>query len=135
VLEVEGGQPHLARYLGAGLTPAEAPGDHQVDDQEVLVFQLEDDSLAETPQPDDAAADAGVDRRLDGADEERVGKANPRQYVPNRARLERVEVQLDVGIFRHALNPSVRLSGASINPVIRPDPAETRRVRANGLCH
>ena len=45
--QVEGRQAQLARNPGLCRTPAEPPGDHQVEDQIEIALQLEDDPLAQ----------------------------------------------------------------------------------------
>src|SRR5947208_1270289 len=47
VREVEGRQPQLPRNFCARRKPAKAAGDHQVDDDEKRVIQLDDDALAD----------------------------------------------------------------------------------------
>ena len=48
--EIERGLAVLAGDLRAFRFPVKPPGDHQMNDQEKIVVQLEDDALAETAQ-------------------------------------------------------------------------------------
>ena len=48
--------PTLPGTFAPALAPAEAAGNHQVDDQEVLRLELEDDPLAQPPQSGHTAA-------------------------------------------------------------------------------
>jgi hypothetical protein len=47
IREVECSQPDLARDLGVRREPAEAAGDHEVDDDEELAFQADDDPFSD----------------------------------------------------------------------------------------
>jgi len=57
--------PDLPRNARAARPPAEAAGDHQVDDEEALAFEREDDALPDPPHADDARAGDRVERRID----------------------------------------------------------------------
>ena len=51
----------------------------------------------------DAALDAR-ERRLDGAQQKRAGKAHPLQRLADDARLQRADIRGDVGQFRHRVS-------------------------------
>ena len=87
--------------IRARRTPAQAPGDHQMDDEEEVVLEAEDDALAEPAERDDRATDDGGDRWIDGAQEERAREAHRLERLAENARREALEVQLDVGVLRH----------------------------------
>src|SRR4029453_1628568 len=57
--KVEGDKPALGRCAGAWRTPVQAPGDHEVQDEEQLVFERDDEALAETAKTDDVLAVRG----------------------------------------------------------------------------
>jgi hypothetical protein len=71
-LEVKRGEAELAGELGAQISPPEPARDHQVDDHERLVLQLEDDALAEASKTRDPSALELTNRRGDGAQNERA---------------------------------------------------------------
>ena len=67
------GETDLAGNLGAGRSRnLKRPGDHQVDDQEQIVFELPDQPLAKPAQPDDLLA-VGADRSADRRSERGTG--------------------------------------------------------------
>ena len=100
-VEVEREQPDLAGNLRARLLPAETSGDHQVQDEEQLAFQLEDDPLTEPMQRDDSLPLERRQRRIDGTQEERGGEPDPLHPMPDDTRSEGVQIQEDVGKLRH----------------------------------
>ena len=101
VVEVERGQAELAGNLRAGGEPLEAAGDHQMDDEEELAFESEDDPFAEAPEGDDFLAGQLGGGRLDRAEDERIGEPELFQRMAEHARLQRLEIDGDVGKFRH----------------------------------
>jgi hypothetical protein len=78
-------------------SPAEPPGDHEVDDQEQPGLELEDDALAHPPQPRDATPLDGADRRVRGSQDEDVPHVDALDRLAEYARREPVEVDCDVG--------------------------------------
>ena len=74
--------------LPGGLAPLRLPvqpaGDHQVQDEEQVAVELEDDALAEPAEAADDLALGGVQRRVEGADQERVDDAHPLQGLARR---------------------------------------------------
>ena len=74
-------RPTLPGIFAPRLAPAEAAGNHQVDDQEELALELEDDPLAQAAQSDHAAPGTGFEWRIDGAHQERAGQPNPGQRL------------------------------------------------------
>ena len=83
--------------------PLEAAGDHQVDDEEQLVFELHTSRLPRRRSADDLLAVGVIDRRIERANEERAGEADPIEPLPDDARSQRMQVELDVRKFRHAV--------------------------------
>jgi hypothetical protein len=68
--KIERGKADLAGRLGAPFPPLESPGDHQMKDQEDLVFHLPHDPLADTPQARDRLSLCGREGRVGGAEQE-----------------------------------------------------------------
>ncbi|MEE8077734.1 MAG: hypothetical protein V3T18_01960, partial [Pseudomonadales bacterium] len=56
--------------------PLQTSGDHQVNDQVQLIFQLEDELFAQTRTPQEAPPTHLVDRRADRSQEEGTLQAN-----------------------------------------------------------
>ena len=86
-----------------GALPVQAPGDHQVQDQEEIAVERDDDALAEARDPDHVAPAGVGERRVDGAEHERAGQAHALEPGPADARVERFDVDGDVGQLRHWL--------------------------------
>jgi hypothetical protein len=51
-------------------------GDHQMKNQKQLVFERENDPLADAFKADNPLTFCGTDRRLEGAQEERIAETN-----------------------------------------------------------
>ena len=101
--EVEGGEPDLPRQPRARALPVQAAGDHQVQHQEEIAVERDDDALAEARDPDHVAPTGVGERRVDGAEHERAGQAHALEPGPADARVERFDVDGDVGQLRHWL--------------------------------
>ena len=69
--------------LRPGGEPMQPPGDHQVQHQPVIALEPERDALAHAPNDDDAAAVQGIERRIERAQQERMG--DPRRLEPRPA--------------------------------------------------
>ena len=63
--EVEGGQADPGWDFRPGWFPVEAAGDHQVGEEEEVVFEGEDDSFSEAADVEQALAAKCIERRLD----------------------------------------------------------------------
>jgi hypothetical protein len=99
--EVERGQAHLAGDAGAGRFPVQAARNHQVDDDEQLVFERDDDALAEPAEAGDLTAGDGRGRRIDGAQQERARDPDALEPRAIDARPQRLDVDGDVRKLRH----------------------------------
>ena len=66
----------LARHGDAALLPMKPAGDHEVKNQEQLVFELENDALADALEADNLLAFRRPNRRLEGAQEKRIAETN-----------------------------------------------------------
>jgi len=99
--EIERGQADLAAELGARGLPVEPPGDHQVQHQEQIALEADHDALAEAREPDDTAAGRRRDRRIDRAKQERAREPHALEGRAHDPRLERLDVDGDVGQLRH----------------------------------
>jgi len=82
----------------------EAAGNHEVDDEEEVAVHRPDEALAEAPQISDRPAVHLVQRRRDRSHQERIGDADSFERLLKDARPERVQVELDVRQFRHAIS-------------------------------
>ena len=102
-VELKAGQPHLARNLRrrVAILPAQAAGDHQVDHQEQIATQGEHDALAEPLHGLHPRAVRGADRRIEGAQHERVGDAHTLQRAVHGAAPQVLHVHGYRGQFRH----------------------------------
>jgi hypothetical protein len=105
-VEREGGECALGGRLGAGREPAQAAGDHQMDDQEqwraIAGLQRQHHALAEPLDAEDTRAFRLRDRRQRGAQHERVEHAHALQRVALHLGGEALDVDRDVGQLRHA---------------------------------
>ena len=99
--EVERGRSDLAGHLRPRLLPVQPARDHEMQHEEQVVVELEDDALAEPAQAADRLAEDGVDRRVEGAEEKRIGEPDLRQRLADDAGAEAVDVGDDVGKFGH----------------------------------
>jgi hypothetical protein len=80
----------------------QAPGDHQVQHQPELVLEADGDALAEPPQLVDLLALDASDRRVGGAQQERMADPHARQLPAEDARLQGLDIDRDVRQFGHA---------------------------------
>ena len=106
--KIERRKSHLARNRSAALAPAEPSGNHQVQHEGETAFELEDDALAQTTKPDDGAAFNRADGWIGRAQKEWIGDAEPLERLVEHPRRERLEIQRDVGQFRHGQSPDSR---------------------------
>ena len=104
--EVERRESGLRRDLGAGAPPVKSAGDHQVDDEEELPVERDHDAFSEAAQARHPPADRGVERRIDRAEQERARQAHPLEPGPDDSRLQRLDVNDDVGELRHRTSAS-----------------------------
>jgi hypothetical protein len=99
--EIERGQTDLGGRLGAGGLPVKAPGDHEVQDQEHVALEPDHDALAEPPKAGHAAIGRFGERRIDRAEQERARETHALERFAEDARLERLDVDRDVGKLGH----------------------------------
>ena len=102
--EVECKKADLARNRCLRRLPAEAPSNHQVEDQKRIAFELENDSLAQTARRNNRSAANRIERRLDGTQQKRGREPHVFNRVADNARTKRVQIKLDVREFGHALD-------------------------------
>jgi hypothetical protein len=102
--EVECKKANLARNRGARQLPSEPPGNHQVEDQKRMAIHLEHDSLAQAAQRHNPATSDRIERRIDGTEQKGGRQPHVLNRVTDDARAKRVQIQLDVWEFRHALD-------------------------------
>ena len=78
-------RPILPGSFAPGGEPLEAAGDHQMDDEEELVFECEDDALAEAAELGDVFAFEVARSGLDRAEDEGAGEPElVRAFCPGR---------------------------------------------------
>jgi hypothetical protein len=75
----------------------ETAGDHEVQDEPIVVVEFDGDSLADTAQGTDGLAFELFERWLDGAQEEGACYADLGQWLACDARLKGGEIGRDVG--------------------------------------
>ena len=92
-LEIEGREAVPSRKGGFGLSPVEATRDHQVQDEEEFILQLEDDALAHAAQSDDAPALRLLDARVMASEDEGAADANAPDLLSLHAAPQRVEIE------------------------------------------
>ena len=95
-LEVEGGQATFLRNGRPVVTPPQPTRHHEVDDDEEIVFELEDDSFAD---PAEARHLLSVDdghRRLEGSQYPGTGEPDSLEACSDHPRLEALDVDDNV---------------------------------------
>ena len=102
--EVESGQPDLARQLGAGRSPVEPAGDHEVEDEIKVVLKAPDDALAQAQKILDRAAVERGQRGFEGADEKRTFDICFVQYLALDPRPQVFDVDGNIGELRHGVS-------------------------------
>jgi hypothetical protein len=75
-----------------------------VKDEKELVFQLEYDPFAQAREPAHGLAAGGRERRIDRAKQERCREPDALERLARDARCQGLDVDDDVGQFRHARN-------------------------------
>jgi hypothetical protein len=91
----------FAGGLAARWQPAQAAGDHQVDDQIGAVVQPQHDALAQPLHADHAAPLGLPDRRQCRAQHEGVEHSQAAQHLALQLGLQALDVDGDVRQFRH----------------------------------
>jgi hypothetical protein len=82
--------------------PAQAAGNHQVNDEPKIILNSDRDPLADAPDSsDDATFDAG-ERGGDGAKQKRTCDPDLLDRLSEDSRFDRPDVSGDVGEFRHS---------------------------------
>ena len=139
--EVECKKADLARNRCLRRLPAEAPSNHQVEDQKRIAFELENDSLAQTARRNNRSAANRIERRLDGTQQKRGREPHVFNRVADNARTKRVQIKLDVREFGHALDSLAacttrrrpeRLSGDTEEAARRDTPRGSGLLRKRG---
>jgi hypothetical protein len=99
--EVEGGEADLAGQRRARGAPMQPSCDHEMNDKVQLSVERDDDALAQPGQPAHDPAAERRQRRFDGAQHERAAEPHALQRLAQDPTLERLDVDGDVGQFRH----------------------------------
>ena len=105
--EVERRQRDLPGRPRSPAPPAEAAGDHQVEDQKQIAFQTPHDPFAEAAEVDHPPARRRCDRRIDGAQQKGAGEADGLQRLSHDARPQGLDVDHDVRKLGHAKSDSM----------------------------
>jgi hypothetical protein len=95
VLEVEGGQ-HLAHPFLAGTLPVQPPGDHQMDDEEEVLPEVQHQALADPAGAHDRAPLEHRDRRIVGTQDEGARDPEFQELAADHVPVERLHVDGDV---------------------------------------
>src|SRR5437867_55302 len=111
--EVERGEIDPASEPCRGRSPVETARDHEVDDEEELVFELDHDALSEPAEPENRLPLQGAEGWLDGAKEKRARQPNAAERLSNEVRDETLDVDDDVGQLGHA-RPRVERPAARV---------------------
>jgi hypothetical protein len=136
--EVECKEANLARNRGARRLPSEPPGNHQVEDQKRIAFHLEHDSLAHTAQRHDPSTANRIERWVDGTEQKGGHQPHVLNRVADDARVKRVQIELDVREFGHALDSLAACESGDVQSDEAPDHKTSRaagyaaRLRALG---
>src|SRR5215831_17479854 len=101
ILEIESRERQAARRLLVFREPAQAAGDHEMDDQEQGSLELEDDALAQPTDADELLPLRGGERRSDAAQDERMDQADAREPLPLESGPKLFDVDGDVGELGH----------------------------------
>src|SRR5687768_5086665 len=91
-----------ARDLCLTGAPFQAPGDHEVDDDEDRPLELDDDALSHPSRARDLAARHDSWRWSHGAQHERIDHMHPIDALPSDQCVEALEVDDDVRELGHA---------------------------------
>jgi hypothetical protein len=97
VREVERGHAQLAWDLRARLAPAEPAGDHEVDDDLVISFEVQHDALCHARDPHDLEIRELLRAGGDGPEQERARETDARERLSADAARDVLDVELDVG--------------------------------------
>src|ERR1700722_2427018 len=90
-----------AAKLRLTITPMQAAGNHQVQNEPKIAFHPNRDTLADAPQLLHLASFRARERRLNRPQQKRTGHANLLQRLAGDARLERVNISRYIGQFGH----------------------------------
>ena len=100
MVEVEPSQPttagHRDRPRSLARSPTQPAGDHQMDDGEDLVLELQHQALADAPHVLDPLAGRGGDRRVDRAQDKGAAEADALKNLSTDEAFERLAVGHDV---------------------------------------
>src|SRR4051794_23249482 len=97
----ERGKHELSARLGLRRFPAEPAGNHQVNDDEELVFAPQHNPLAQPLKTGHSLSLIGGRRRLYGSQDERAANNQAEQLVAQNAGRQLLQVQGDVGKLGH----------------------------------
>src|SRR5687768_8554544 len=111
VLEIDGQQANFAGNRRLRRAPPETASDHEMEDQKDVVFELENDALAEPAQRCDGMTRNTRERRVDRTKQERARKTDPTDAMAENARVQRVQIESDIRKLRHRSN-TIELSQA-----------------------
>jgi len=96
VFEVERSEAATLRDAHTRLAPAQTPRNHEVQDEEELVLELDHDPLADPLDPTDLLFDRLFRGWLHGPQPERTPKAETRQALANHLPPQRGQIRLDI---------------------------------------
>src|SRR5262249_36376388 len=105
VVEIKSGQPDLTRRLGTRRFPVQPAGDHEVQDQKQILFQLKNKPLTQAAQPYHGPALDLADVGLKATQQEGMFQPYALQPPAHDPALETFEINDDIGKLRHATTP------------------------------
>ena len=102
--EVQGAEADPPGRSGARRPPVKPARDHQVDDREALALERDGDALAQAAEADHRPPGQGLGRGLDGAQHEGAQQTDALQAGAADARVQRLDVDGDVGQLGHRVS-------------------------------
>src|SRR5205085_11096077 len=99
-IEVECGQVHLAGQPSASIAPLQPPGDHQMDNDEQLIFHLKNDPLAQPIKPNDVLSAKLIRTRTYSPKYKWAAKPDTVQRLAHNPRRQCVKITKDVRQLR-----------------------------------
>ena len=93
----------------------QSPRDHEMKDEEQVVVQLEDDSLAEPTETADGPACGPRQRRVNAAQEKWIGQPDLVQRPAHDAEMQTFEIDDDVLEFGHGTSSGIGRARDSVS--------------------
>src|SRR5580658_10207434 len=104
MIEVERDESHLSGQLGAGRSPAQTPGNHQVNDGVKIAVERKNDALSRASHAYDGAPEQRGRLRVERPQHERARNAQRVELVASRESAKPLDVDRNVGKLGHPVN-------------------------------